>query len=307
MTLAEMMAKSDLVPKDYKLKPGNIIIAVQMGAEIGLQPMQAIQGIAVINGKPAVYGDAGKGLLLANGCTIEEDDIELIKKNKRARCKISRKGRPPVERTFSEENAKVAKLWQKEGPWTNYPERQMAWRAFWFAARDAASDILKGLAGAEELMDYTPEKDVTPQRATDRVEAQVANAAKTARGETIDTSTGEILDGAGTQVKRSAQDIMVDIEAADVADVMTNLKEEIIALPKGPEKVAAGKAWEARLKVLKEAIKQGTPTVDDAIAAVRNGDYDTAADLARSLPEKDRLLIEAEIKDAKEKPGAEVT
>lgn len=165
--LSELMAKSDLVPKDYKGKPGNILVAVQMGAEIGLPAMQSIQNIAVINGKPSIYGDLGKALLLAAGCDIDEDDIEKIKKNGKARCKITRPGRTPVERTYSIENAKTAKLWGKEGPWTTNPERQMAWRAFWFAARDAAADFLKGLGGAEELMDI-PAKDMGGAEVVDR-------------------------------------------------------------------------------------------------------------------------------------------
>jgi hypothetical protein len=153
MEFAKMMANSELVPKAFRGKPGDVLIAVQMGAEVGLAPMAAIQNIAVINGKPGIYGDAGKAILQAAGCQIEEDDIEVIKKTGRARCKVTRKGRVPVERTFSVENAKTAKLWGKEGPWTNYPERQLAWRAFWFAARDAASDLLKGLGGVEEVQD----------------------------------------------------------------------------------------------------------------------------------------------------------
>ncbi len=161
MEFARMMAESELVPKQFRGKPGDVIIAVQMGAEIGLAPMAAIQNIAVINGKPGIYGDAGKAVLLAKGCIIEEDDTALVKQQGFARCKITRSGRPPVERTFSEEDAKTAGLWQKEGPWKTYPHRQMAWRAFWFAARDAAADLLKGLGGAEELADVSPkEKDM---------------------------------------------------------------------------------------------------------------------------------------------------
>ncbi len=155
LQLAEMMAESELVPKNYRRRPQDVIVAMQMGGELGLSPMAAIQNIGVINGKPGLYGDVGKALLLANGCIIEEDDIEVIKASGRARCKITRRGRPPVERTFSVENAKTAALWNKEGPWRNYPERQMAWRAFWFAARDAAADLLKGMGGAEELADIT--------------------------------------------------------------------------------------------------------------------------------------------------------
>lgn len=166
LKFAEMMAQSELVPKDYRSKPGNVLIAVQMGAEVGLQPMAAIQNIAVINGKPGIYGDAGKAILLAAGCQIEEDDIKLIKERGYASCTITRNGKQTT-RTYGIDNAKTAKLWGKEGPWSTNPERQMAWRAFWFAARDAAADLLKGLSGAEELRDYTPverEINATPER-----------------------------------------------------------------------------------------------------------------------------------------------
>lgn len=160
--LAELIAGSDLAPKDYRGKPGNVLIAVQMGQELGLSPMTSIQSIAVINGKPGLYGDVGKALLLAAGLIIEEDDIEVIAKTSMGRCKITRPGRPPVERTFSVENAKKAGLLGKDGPWKNYPERQLAWRAFWFAARDAASDLLKGLRGAEEIADYQADAQDAP-------------------------------------------------------------------------------------------------------------------------------------------------
>lgn len=154
MELSKLIADSDLAPKDYRGKPGNVLIAVQMGQEVGLSPMTAIQSIAVINGKPSLYGDVGKAILLSKGFIIEEDDTEVVKKTGAGRCKITRPGHPPCERTFSIANAKTAGLFGKEGPWTKYPERQMAWRAFWFAARDIAADVLKGLSGAEELQDY---------------------------------------------------------------------------------------------------------------------------------------------------------
>lgn len=156
LTFADYLAASEMVPKAYRGKPGDCLIAMQWGYEVGLKPLQALQSIATINGKPGVFGDAGKAILLAKGCVIEEDDIAIVEKNARARCKITRPGRPPVERTFSLDNAKTAGLWNKEGPWRSYPWRQMAWRAFWFAARDAASDLLRGLPGLEELADIAP-------------------------------------------------------------------------------------------------------------------------------------------------------
>lgn len=158
LTFSEYLANSEMVPKAYRGKPGDCLIAVQWGAEVGLKPLQALQSIAAINGKPNLYGDAGKALLLANGCIIDEDDTAVVKTNGRARCKIVRPGRPPVERTFTVEDAKTAGLWGKEGPWKTYPHRQMAWRAFWFAARDAAADLLRGMGGFEEALDTPTER-----------------------------------------------------------------------------------------------------------------------------------------------------
>lgn len=154
LQFAEYLAASEMVPKQYRNKPGDCLIAMQWGYELGFQPLQALQSIASINGKPSVYGDAGKAILLNAGCEIIEDDIEDIQKNGIARCTIHRPGKSkPTTRSFSVENAKTANLWNKEGPWRSYPWRQMAWRAFWFAARDAAADLLRGFSGFEEMID----------------------------------------------------------------------------------------------------------------------------------------------------------
>lgn len=162
--LAKFLASSTIVPKVFQNEPANVFVACQWGAELGMRPLQALQNIAVINGKPGLFGDAGKALLLSAGCQIQEDDGETVRQQGFARCTITRRGRAPVTRTFSLEDAKTANLLGKDGPWKTYPYRQLAWRAFWFAARDAAADILRGMAGAEELADYQP-MEPAPARA----------------------------------------------------------------------------------------------------------------------------------------------
>lgn len=160
LTFANYLAESDMVPKQYRGRPGDCLIAMQWGYEIGLKPLQALQSIAAVNGKPNIFGDVGKAMLLAAGCEIDEDDTAIIRATGIARCKITRPGRRPVERTYSIEDAQTAKLWGKEGPWRTNPFRQMAWRAFWFAARDAAADLLRGMSGAEETADMLANKDM---------------------------------------------------------------------------------------------------------------------------------------------------
>ena len=58
MQMADMLAKSQMVPKCYQNKPQDTLVAMMMGSELGLNPIQALQNIAVINGKPSIYGDA---------------------------------------------------------------------------------------------------------------------------------------------------------------------------------------------------------------------------------------------------------
>lgn len=154
--LAVIIAGSDFAPKDYKNKPENVMIAVQMGADLGLKPMQALQNIAVINGRPSIYGDAALALAMPVLERFKETfEGEFPNDEFTAVCISRRKDWPDETRsTFSIADAKKANLWGKAGPWQNYPKRMLQFRARGFNLRDVASDRLMGLVLAEEAQDY---------------------------------------------------------------------------------------------------------------------------------------------------------
>jgi hypothetical protein len=164
MTFSDMLANSSMVPKAYQGKPQDILVCVQWGMEMGLAPMQALQNIAVINGKPSVYGDAAMALVQAS--PICEDVEEYFENegtpNPVAVCVAKRKNRKPVTARFSVEDAKRAGLWGKQGPWSAYPKRMMQMRARGFALRDAFPDVLKGMITVEEAQDYPEEAKPRP-------------------------------------------------------------------------------------------------------------------------------------------------
>ena len=172
---SEMLASSSMVPRAYQGKPQDVLVCVQWGYEMGLAPMQALQNIAVINGKPSVYGDAAMALVQASAVCedVEEYFEEEGTVNPVAVCVAKRKGRKPVTAKFSVEDAKRAGLWGKQGPWSAYPKRMMQMRARGFALRDAFPDVLKGMITAEEAQDYPEEakprdsKDITPRNPLD--------------------------------------------------------------------------------------------------------------------------------------------
>lgn len=155
MEFSKIIANSDLVPRDYKGKPGNVLVAVQMGSELGLSPMQSLQGIAMINGRPAVWGDALLALVQAH------PDFEWIKETQSetvATCILKRRGMDERVIQFSMVDAQKAGLWNKEGPWKTYPRRMLQMRARGFALRDTFADALKGVITAEEARDIpTPQ------------------------------------------------------------------------------------------------------------------------------------------------------
>jgi hypothetical protein len=161
---SDLLASSSIVPKAYQGKPQDILVCVQWGYEMGLAPMQALQNIAVINGKPSVYGDAAMALVQASPVCedVEEFFEDTDKPNFVAVCVASRKGRKPVTVKFSVEDAKRAGLWGKQGPWSAYPKRMMQMRARGFALRDAFPDVLKGMITAEEAQDYPDEAKPVP-------------------------------------------------------------------------------------------------------------------------------------------------
>ena len=168
MEFSKILATSNMVPAAYKGKPQDILVAIGWGYEVGLQPMQALQNIAVINGKPSVYGDAALALVKADSrCAGVKEWIEGEGDDMTAHCLVKRRYNEDMEETvatFSVMDAKQARLWGKQGPWQQYPKRMLAMRARGFAIRDAFPDAMKGMITAEEAQDYpTAPRDVTPK------------------------------------------------------------------------------------------------------------------------------------------------
>lgn len=155
MKYAEIIAASGVCPPAFKGKAGDIVVAIQMGSEVGLKPMQALQNIAVINNKPAVYGDAGLAIVQGSGLVelFDEDNQTIALKNGRGRCRMKRRGMPgAAEYMFSMEEADRADL-MKNPCWKKNTGDMLVWRARWRCMRALFADVLKGLNSREEVED----------------------------------------------------------------------------------------------------------------------------------------------------------
>ena len=167
---AKMVSASEFAPKDFRGKPESCMLAIQHGSEVGLSPMQSLQSIAVINGRPTIWGDAALALVQSSPVCeyvleyTEGDGEQLV-----AVCEAKRRGYPaPTVVRFGVADAKKAGLWGKSGPWQQYPGRMLMLRARGFALRNAFADALRGLITAEEAQDY-PAVAPTPEPAREPV------------------------------------------------------------------------------------------------------------------------------------------
>lgn len=156
MAWSKLVGSSGLAPKG--MNEAGIVICVQMGAELGITPTQALQNIAVINGRPSIFGDLGLALFKKHAPvdSFEESGPAQALKEGKGTCSIHLNDGTTVERTFSIDDAKGAGLWGKPGPWSAYPGRMLQMRARWFAMRDAAPGVFKGVSSREESDDIVP-------------------------------------------------------------------------------------------------------------------------------------------------------
>lgn len=252
--MSDMIAQSDLAPKDYRGKPGNVMIAWQTGVELGItSPLQAIQNIAVINGRPTIWGDMMLAICRASPAWSEADFAEWIEGEGAqmvAHCTVRRRPNGNVAHyTFGMKDAQDAGLAGKQGPWQQYPKRMMQMRARSFALRDTYTPELKGMRMAEE------ERDITPEAQADAQPAQQPQANQQQRG-----TAGRV--GGKLAQRRQAQQ-----EREHAQQVYEATAQEAPA-PGG--EITAGYVC--------GLIKQATN--DDDLA--------DAADMARHLPEADQ-------------------
>lgn len=199
---SEMLASSNMVPKNFQGKPADILVAVQWGSEVGLSPLAALNGICIIQGKPSLYGDSALALVVAHPAYGgHEEKLE----GEEASCTIVRvvNGKEiTTVRTFSVTDAKKANLMSKPGPWSQYPKRMLAMRARGFAMRDAFPDALKGVITYEEALDIPDEaiKDITPANPLDATFAPEVEAIKPPElEEEEETRSWELVSEQGVQ------------------------------------------------------------------------------------------------------------
>ena len=152
--MAEALLGSGLCPKVGRksdrrdMTVQEVFVMLQLGDELGLAPMQAVQGIAVVEGRPAPMYQVMLAVCRSSG-KLEEyrEDID----EERAIVTVKRVGDPePLTATFSHKDAVRAGLLANP-TWQKYPRDMMRNRAGGRALKIAFADVLAGIALEDEI------------------------------------------------------------------------------------------------------------------------------------------------------------
>ena len=154
MKIAKMLADSKLVPTQYQGHPEDILIACSWGESLGLKPLPALNAIAVVNGRPQLFGDALKALIMKHGTIEEHWDNE----NGVWTMIAHRKGYPDVTWSYGYNDAIAAGHVsynpqsntfglgaRKSDAWAKYTKRMCQLKCRNFVIRDAFPDVIQGI------------------------------------------------------------------------------------------------------------------------------------------------------------------
>lgn len=187
--LSQALALASVVPDSLKGKPSDVLAIMLYGQELGLAPMQSVQSIYVVRGKPQLSADLWTALARRAGHKVRWGECD----DKSATVTIVRDDDQdfPLTITFTLDDAvkaglceiKDGKVWArsqsgKPTPWETYTARMLRNRAISFAGKSQCPEVALGFA-IEGDMDYVapealdPADVVPPQMHSDIQEAEI--------------------------------------------------------------------------------------------------------------------------------------
>ncbi|NKR24046.1 hypothetical protein GS479_01440 [Rhodococcus hoagii] len=158
--LASKLSNTALVPAMYQKKPDDATAAILYGAELGLNPIQSLQQIFVVQGKPAIYARTMVALLKTRGYlieTIESTDTSVTVRGTDPQTGIVE------ESTWTIDRAKKAGYTSNKKYDTD-PQAMLYAKAATEVARKMAPDVLLGIAHSREELELDAPVLATSER-----------------------------------------------------------------------------------------------------------------------------------------------
>lgn len=150
--LAEQVAGTEFVPAALRGKPAAVTAAILFGRELDMPPMQALQQVHVIEGRPSLSAEHLRAMVLAAGhiLRVTGDGGQAIATGRRRLPDGSYD--EPVTVEWNIRMAQAAGLTGKKN-WQKHPRQMLKARATAELCRDLFPDVTHGLDAVEALQD----------------------------------------------------------------------------------------------------------------------------------------------------------
>lgn len=161
--LSQRLSSTEFVPDALRNRPEAVLAAVLYGRELGIGPMQALQSVNVIKGKPTLAPETMRALILRAGhqiATKEYTDERVTL--------VGTRDTMEETVTFTVDDAKRAGLIKTGGAWTTYPRAMLLARATSELARLMFADVIAGASYTPEELDHDTPIPVTAEVVPDR-------------------------------------------------------------------------------------------------------------------------------------------
>lgn len=159
--LAQALCQSTLIPEQYRGKPADCAIAIDMASRMGISPVMVMQNLYVVKGKPSWSGQACMAFLRnryadAMPVYVGEPNTD----GWGCFIRVTTKDGEKLEgSTVTIQLAKREGWYGKNGSkWQTMPQQMLAYRAAAFFARVYCPEILMGVSVQGEVEDTSPDE-----------------------------------------------------------------------------------------------------------------------------------------------------
>ena len=156
---ANFLADSNLVPQNYQKKPHDTLIALDIANRTGMNPLNVMQNLYVVKGKPSWSGQMCIGLVNNSKRFTPLEFVfvgDMGSDNYGCYAQATRldNGSVCASDVVTIDMAKKEGWYGKDGSkWKTMPRQMMMYRAGAFFARVHCPDVLIGLQTVEEIED----------------------------------------------------------------------------------------------------------------------------------------------------------
>lgn len=187
---AETLSRTEIVPREFRNRPDDIIAVSLIGREMGLSPMLAMQYIHVIEGRPSVKPELMNARIRAAGHRIEVGEWT----HESCTLKGTRSDGESMTVTFTMADAQRAGLVKAKGNWERFPKAMLWARALSMLARALFPDVIIGASYVPEELGAQVDEDGVPTGATDAPSSVLADEHREAMAEAVDATDVEVID-----------------------------------------------------------------------------------------------------------------